>query len=65
MLPAATEEAWGPFDEVLMREYAELFYQYLEPQIVDCQAIGDAFGLRPTPVREALRATVAWYRQLH
>ncbi|HKN56891.1 MAG TPA: NAD-dependent epimerase/dehydratase family protein [Amycolatopsis sp.] len=65
VLPAATEEAWGPFDEVLMREYAELFYQYLEPQIVDCQAIGDAFGLRPTPVREALRATVAWYRQLH
>ncbi|MFE4414159.1 NAD-dependent epimerase/dehydratase family protein [Streptomyces sp. NPDC056821] len=65
VLPAATEDAWGPFDDVFMREYAELFYQYLEPQIVDRQAIGDTFGLHPTPVREALRATIAWYRQLH
>ena len=64
ILPAATEEAWGPFDAAFMREYAELFYQYLEPQIVDCEAIGTTFGLRPTPIREALRATIAWFRQL-
>ncbi|PPK68544.1 NAD-dependent epimerase/dehydratase family protein [Actinokineospora auranticolor] len=64
VLPAATDRAWGPFDEVFMREYAELFYQYLEPQIVDCRAVEDAFGLRPTPFEEGIAATIAWYRQL-
>lgn len=62
VLPAATEAAWGPFDAEFLREYAELFYQYLEPQIVDCEAIGNAFGLRPTPIADALHTTVEWYR---
>ncbi|TCO52937.1 NAD-dependent epimerase/dehydratase family protein [Actinocrispum wychmicini] len=63
ILAAATTDAWGPFDATFMREYAELFYQYLEPQIVDCQAIADTFGLGPTPIEDALRTTVAWYRR--
>lgn len=64
VLAGPTTDAWGPFDATFMREYAELFYQYLEPQIVDCQAIADAFGLRPTPIEDGLRATIAWYRSL-
>ncbi|GLW90540.1 NAD-dependent epimerase/dehydratase family protein [Actinokineospora globicatena] len=64
VLPAATDQAWGPFDAVFMREYAELFYQYLEPQIVDCQAIADTFGLRATPITDALDVTLEWYRSL-
>ncbi|WP_018681027.1 NAD-dependent epimerase/dehydratase family protein [Actinokineospora enzanensis] len=64
VLPAATDQAWGPFDATFMREYAELFYQYLEPQIVDCQAVADTFDLRPTPIGDALDTTIAWYRQL-
>lgn len=63
ILSAPTDQAWGPFDATLMREYAELFYQYLEPQIVDCQAIAETFDLRPTPIEQALEATIAWYRQ--
>ncbi|GAA2804407.1 NAD-dependent epimerase/dehydratase family protein [Crossiella cryophila] len=64
ILATPTDQAWGPFDATLMREYAELFYQYLEPQIVDCQAIADTFGLHPTPIEKALDTTIAWYRQL-
>ncbi|QWF78626.1 NAD-dependent epimerase/dehydratase family protein [Amycolatopsis sp. CA-230715] len=63
ILPTATGEAWGPFDAEFLREYAELFYQYREPQIVDCAAIGNAFGLRPTPIASAVHATVEWYRE--
>lgn len=55
-------KAWGPFDETFMREYEELFYQYTEPQIVDSGAIEHTFGLTPTPIEDALRATVDWYR---
>lgn len=53
---------WGPFDEVVMGEYAELFYQYLEPQIVDSSAFEEAFGVRPTPLDQAIAETVAWFR---
>ncbi|WP_116949277.1 NAD-dependent epimerase/dehydratase family protein [Jiangella endophytica] len=54
-------QPWGPFDDVFMAEYAELFYQYLEPQVVDSSAFEQAFGVRPTPLADALAETVAWY----
>jgi nucleoside-diphosphate-sugar epimerase len=53
---------WGPFDEAFMREYAELFYQYREPQVMDSTAFETRFGCRPTPLAEALAATVDWFR---
>jgi nucleoside-diphosphate-sugar epimerase len=62
LLPEPIDEAWGPFDVTLMREYAELFYQYREPQVVDSAAVAEAFGLRPTPIEDGVRATLAWYR---
>ncbi|RCV51259.1 NAD-dependent epimerase/dehydratase family protein [Marinitenerispora sediminis] len=55
--------AFGPFDERFMREYAELFYQHTEPQIVDSTAFERAFAVRPTPLGAALDATLAWYRE--
>ncbi|MFC7327806.1 NAD-dependent epimerase/dehydratase family protein [Marinactinospora rubrisoli] len=55
--------AFGPFDERFMREYAELFYQHTEPQIVDSSAFERAFAVRPTPLGAALDATIAWYRE--
>jgi nucleoside-diphosphate-sugar epimerase len=55
---------FGPFDEEFMAEYAEMFYQHTEPQIVDSSAFERAFGVRPAPLGEALDATVAWYRGL-
>jgi nucleoside-diphosphate-sugar epimerase len=51
----------GPFDETFMTEFAELFYQYTEPETVDSTAIETRFGLTPTPLPDAVRATIAWY----
>lgn len=55
---------FGPFDEVLMAEYAEMFYQHTEPQIVDSSAIEKAFGLVPNPLAETVKETLAWYAEL-
>ncbi|WP_199435207.1 NAD-dependent epimerase/dehydratase family protein [Qaidamihabitans albus] len=55
-------EPYGPFDEVFMREYAEIFYQHRIPQNMVSTAFEGTFGQVPTPLREALRATVEWYR---
>ncbi|WP_327321545.1 NAD-dependent epimerase/dehydratase family protein [Streptomyces sp. NBC_01210] len=59
------EEArpFGPFDEVFMAEYAEMFYQHTEPQIVDSSAFEGTFGVHHTPLTEALDATLAWYSE--
>ncbi|WP_392674259.1 NAD-dependent epimerase/dehydratase family protein [Streptomyces sp. LN785] len=54
----------GPFDEVFMAEYAEMFYQHTEPQIVDSSAIERAYGLRANPLPATVDATLAWYGQL-
>ncbi|MGW4564723.1 NAD-dependent epimerase/dehydratase family protein [Streptomyces sp. NPDC004561] len=53
---------FGPFDEQFMAEYAEMFYQHLEPQIVDSSAFERTFATAPTPLADALDATLAWYR---
>lgn len=55
--------ALGIFDEVFANEYTELFYQYLEPQIVDSSAIQQASGLTATPLEDALKATIRWYQE--
>lgn len=55
-------EPFGPFDQVFMDSYAELFYQHNEPQIMDSSAIREAFGLQPIPLSTTLDATLAWYR---
>ncbi|MET8129358.1 hypothetical protein ABZV67_27410 [Streptomyces sp. NPDC005065] len=54
----------GPFDEVFMAEYAEMFYQHTEPQIVDSSAIEKAYGLTANPLPATVDATLAWYEQL-
>ncbi|MEU5719335.1 NAD-dependent epimerase/dehydratase family protein [Streptomyces sp. NPDC020403] len=54
-------QPFGPFDEVFMAEYAEMFYQHTEGQTVDSSDIEEAFGLNPTPLAETLDATLLWY----
>lgn len=48
-----------------MRGLSENFYQFAEPFIVDHCKFERAFShqMQPTPLREAIRATVAWYRR--
>ncbi|MEU3276631.1 NAD-dependent epimerase/dehydratase family protein [Streptomyces antibioticus] len=60
----AEPRPFGPFDERFMAEYAEMFYQHTEPQIVDSSAFERAFGVVPTPLEETVAATVSWYGEL-
>ncbi|RFU88129.1 NAD-dependent epimerase/dehydratase family protein [Streptomyces triticagri] len=53
---------FGPFDEVFVSSYAELWYQHTEPQIMDSTAIRNAFGLDPFDIGDTLDATLDWYR---
>jgi len=54
--------AIGPFDETFMAEYAEMFYQHEIPQNMISAAFEATFAVHPTPLREALTETIAWYR---
>ncbi|WP_306333359.1 NAD-dependent epimerase/dehydratase family protein [Streptomyces sp. KL118A] len=51
----------GPFDQTFMDSYAELFYQHTEPQVMNSDAIQEAFGIRPTALDATLDDTLAWY----
>jgi nucleoside-diphosphate-sugar epimerase len=44
------------------REMIEMAYEFEEPFVIDSSKIEQAFDLRPTPLEEALVATVAWWR---
>lgn len=53
---------FGPLDEVFMNEYAELFYQHTEHQVMDSRAFEQEFGAHPTPLEAALAQTLDWFR---
>jgi nucleoside-diphosphate-sugar epimerase len=44
------------------RATVEMMDQFLEPFVVDARAFERTFGLAPTPLRDGLTRTVAWYR---
>ena len=46
----------------MMRELKETYYQWNKPFIVDHSKFERAFGANVTPHREALQATVDWFR---
>lgn len=45
------------------RETIEMLYQFEKPFVVSCRKFTERFNLQATPLDEAIRATVAWYRQ--
>ncbi|MGW4424051.1 NAD-dependent epimerase/dehydratase family protein [Streptosporangium sp. NPDC004631] len=51
----------GAFSPML-GELEELRYQFVRPFVLDSTAFQHTFGLAPTPMDEALTATVAWWR---
>jgi nucleoside-diphosphate-sugar epimerase len=57
-------EAYGPFDETFMGEYDEMFYQHTTAQNMVSAAFEERFGVHPTPLRDGIAATAAWYREL-
>ena len=46
-----------------MREMIEMLYEFEEPFVVDHSKFEEAFGEQATPLREAIRGTVRWYRE--
>ncbi len=60
-MPKLAIQGLGLFD-TFMREFTEMFYQYTEPQVVVSRAFEQTFGYFATPLEEALRNTVDWYR---
>jgi len=44
------------------REVLEMLYEFEEPFVVDSSAFRRTFGVEATPLAEAIRVTVAWYR---
>jgi hypothetical protein len=46
----------------LVRELRETRYQFDRPFVVDSSAFESTFGIAPTPIDEALEATLEFYR---
>lgn len=47
----------------MIRELEAVRYQFVRPFVVDSSEFEDTFGAAPTPMDEALRATLAWWRE--
>jgi nucleoside-diphosphate-sugar epimerase len=45
------------------RESVEMMYEFEQPFIVDSSKFEQVFGMKATPLKEAVKETVAWYRQ--
>jgi nucleoside-diphosphate-sugar epimerase len=59
--PKILLRAMGLFNPPL-RETIEMLYEFEEPFVVDHSEFERAFGIRATPLREAIKETVLWYR---
>jgi nucleoside-diphosphate-sugar epimerase len=46
-----------------MRETVEMMFEWMNPYVIDSSKVTRAFGLQPTPMREAVRATLQWCKQ--
>lgn len=44
------------------RETVEMMYEFEKPFIVDSSKFEKAFGMKATPIRQAIRETVNWYK---
>jgi nucleoside-diphosphate-sugar epimerase len=61
--PKILLRAMGLFNPPL-RETIEMLYEFEEPFVVDHSAFERTFGMHATPLRDAIKETVRWYRQV-
>ena len=59
--PKFVLRAMGLFNPPL-RETIEMLYEFEEPFVMDHSDFEQAFGMRATPLRQAIGETVRWYR---
>jgi nucleoside-diphosphate-sugar epimerase len=62
-IPAVVFRAAGTVSP-LLREMRETRYQFDRPFVVDSSAFETTFDAAPTPLNEALEATIAWWRTI-
>lgn len=60
--PRLVLRALGLFNRTV-RELDEMRYEFTQPFIVDSTKAQDRLGIAPTPLPEALQATIAWFRE--
>lgn len=46
----------------IMREVSEMMYEFEQPYVVDSTRFEQAFAMEPTPLDDAVKQTIAWYR---
>jgi nucleoside-diphosphate-sugar epimerase len=61
-VPKVAVRALGLFNP-MMRELAEMSYEFDEPFVLDTTKYQSVFGTDPTPLTAAIGATVAWYQK--
>ena len=61
VVPRFLVSIMAPFNPML-REVKEMLYQFEEDFVVDSSRFTSAFGIRATPLDDAIRATLGWYR---
>jgi nucleoside-diphosphate-sugar epimerase len=44
------------------RESVEMMYEFEKPFVVDSSKFERAFGMQATPIEDAIKSTVSWYR---
>jgi nucleoside-diphosphate-sugar epimerase len=44
------------------KESVEMMYEFEQPFIVDSSCFENTFGMKATPMKEAIKETVAWYK---
>lgn len=44
------------------KEVVEMMYEFEQPFIVDSSRFENTFGMKATPMREAIRETAAWFK---
>jgi nucleoside-diphosphate-sugar epimerase len=45
-----------------LQNISELFYEFEEPFVVDHSKFDEAFNMPTTPINEAIKITLAWYK---
>lgn len=60
-VPRFMVKAIGLFRPI-MRELEEMLYLWEEPFVVDHAKYSAAFGLQPTPLKDAIKETLNWFR---
>lgn len=44
------------------KESVEMMYEFEKPFIVDLSRFEKTFGMKATPMKDAIKTTVAWYK---